>query len=91
MLRIDAGKQRTDRRELVAADATVDDRLCTRLGVESPASVVLNQRDRHRPVIWADIQLGVSRARLVDRVLLIVESNEALVEFAIDITGPRSQ
>ena len=85
VLRVDAGKQRPDRRQLVAADPTIDDRLRTCLGVESPAPVVLDQRDRHRPVVRADIQFGALGALLVDRVLLIIESNEALMEFPVGI------
>ena len=48
---VDAGKQRSDRRQLVTSDATVDNRLRTCVGVESPVPVVLDQRDRHRPIV----------------------------------------
>ena len=52
----------------------------------SPAPIGLDERDRHRPIVRADIQLRSPGAFLVDRVLLIVESNEALMEFPIGIS-----
>ena len=47
---------------------------------------MLDQRDRHRPVVRADLQFGSARAALVDRVLLVVQGNEALMEFPIGIS-----
>ena len=45
-----------------------------------------DQRDGHRPIVRADIQFGAARDLLVDRVLLVVEGNEALMEFLVGIT-----
>src|ERR1700726_4540763 len=85
VLSIDAGEQRADRRQLVAADATVDDRLCTRLRVEAPAPVAFDEGDGKRPVLRADVQLRAPGVCLIDHVLLVVESNEALTEFLVGI------
>jgi hypothetical protein len=54
-LSVDAGEQRADSRQLVAADAPVDDGLRPRLCVEGPAPIAFDERDRQRPVVRADI------------------------------------
>ena len=66
-------------KEAAARNPTIDDYLSTGLGVESPSPIVLHQGDRHWPVIRADIQFGALRVLLVDRVLLIIEGQEALM------------
>ena len=85
MLGIDTGEQRTDRRQLVAPDTAVDDCLRASLGIEGPAPLVLAEWDRHRPIVRADVQLRAPGALLIDRVLLIVESNKALMQFPVGV------
>ena len=57
-LRIDEREARLDRRELVRADATVDDFLYTGGAVESVTTVTLDDRERERPFIRADYERG---------------------------------
>jgi hypothetical protein len=47
-LRVDAGEQRADSGQLVAADPPVDDGLSPRLRVEGPTPIVFEERDRQR-------------------------------------------
>src|SRR5258708_39955595 len=54
MLGIDDGKADLDRRQLVGADATDENFLCTLPGIEAPAAAGLYQRNRQRPFIIAD-------------------------------------
>src|SRR5262249_51804106 len=84
-LRIDTSEQGADRRELVAANAAIDNRLCSRLGVEGPIPVRFDDRDRQWPIVWADVELHLSGRNLIDRVLFIVESDKAIMKFLISV------
>jgi hypothetical protein len=60
-LSVDAGEQRADSGQLVAADPPVDDGLRPRLCIEGSAPIALDELDRkRRPVVRADIQLCAS-------------------------------
>ena len=84
-LRIDGRQQCADRREFIAANATVYDRLRTSFGIERPTSVALDERDWHRPIIWTNVYFCVARAGSLDRVLLIIQRNESPLQFLIGI------
>src|SRR5215471_4472497 len=86
VLRVDAGEQRADSGQLVAADPPVDDGLRPRLHIEGPAPIALDERDRKRPVVRADIQLCESGTFHVDRVPLVVKGYETIMEFPVGVS-----
>src|SRR5688572_1949567 len=73
-LRIDKCEARLDRRELVRADATIDDFLDTGSTIEAVTTVTLDDRERERPFIRADFErgdaCGIGPQRVRDRVRL---------------------
>src|SRR5262249_1838017 len=56
LLRVHIGEGGLDCRELVAADAPVEDFLATRCGVEPPSRILAHERNRERKVILPDDQ-----------------------------------
>ena len=57
-LRIHVRERRLNRRELVLADAPIQDLLDAVRGVEAPTAAFIDERERKRPVVGADDERG---------------------------------
>src|SRR5262249_41371504 len=83
LLRIDIGQRGLDRAQVVAADAAEQDFVAAGRGVELPAAVLAHQRDRERPVLVADDELGLVSALRHHPVLGIVGVEHALARVGV--------
>ncbi len=93
LLRIDIGKRRPDRRNLVTPDTTIDKILCALNTIQVPLSIILHDRDRQRPVIFADGQHHVAERIGRDRVLNVVGGDEFLARLPVRnrVTGKQER
>ena len=85
-LRVDIGERHLDRVVLVLADAAVEDLLAPGHAVEAPLVLVLDERDRKRPVLVADDEDRAVRAVGRDLMLGIIARDELV---AIVLVGNR--
>src|SRR5579871_3742703 len=78
-----------DRIELVAADAAIENLLAPLVGIEFPAGLGMDQRDREREIVGADDQRRLLAVNL-DRVLGVIGGHELVARCGIsDIVARR--
>jgi hypothetical protein len=78
VLGLDIGVTDRDHVQLVAADATIENLLFTRFGVETPGGAHFHQRDRQGKFVLPDAQHRLGFAFIVDLVAGVVFSGQPL-------------